>query len=38
MVESEAKRQMESDANLGVQLLQLREVAELWWDGASELI
>jgi len=29
---------MESDVILSVQLLQLREVAELTWDGASELI
>jgi len=29
---------MEGDANLSVQLLQLREVAELRWDGASEMI
>ena len=30
--------QREGTANLGVQQLQLREVAELWWDSASELI
>jgi len=29
---------MESDANLSVQPLQLREVAELWWDGATEIV
>jgi len=29
---------MEGDAILSVQLLQLREVAELRWDGATELI
>jgi len=29
---------MESDATLSVQLLNFREVAELRWDGASELI
>jgi len=29
---------MEGDAILSVQPEQLREVAELWWDGASELI
>jgi len=29
---------MEGDANLGVQIGQLRDVAELWWDGASKLI
>jgi len=29
---------MEGDANLSVQPLQLSEVAELRWDGASELI
>jgi len=29
---------MVSDAILSVQLLQLREVAELRWDGAIELI
>jgi len=29
---------MEGDAILSVQLLQLSEVAELRWDGATELI
>jgi len=29
---------MEGDAILSVQLLQLREFAELWWNGAIELI
>jgi len=29
---------MEGDATLSVQLLQLREVAELRWDGANEII
>jgi len=29
---------MEGDAILSVQLLQHREVAELRWDGATELI
>ena len=29
---------MEGDATLSVQVFQLREVAELRWDGATELI
>jgi len=29
---------MEGDAILSVQIGELREVAELWWNGASELI
>jgi len=29
---------MEADEDLNVQLFQLREVAELRWDGASEII
>jgi len=29
---------MEGDANLSVQIDELREVAELRWDGASQLI